>query len=133
MKTNQELIWASEVLEVYQNLGTPVADQRWSSPSAKYLHTWLRESEKNEGVFLKDFVPKATAILEKFGSASIDDEVLKIDTKTIKDLQILLQGALVFSKDGVYKEVESEQPKEETPQETAPGGLEDALSLDDLF
>lgn len=163
MKTKKaELVWARAVLEVFENLGTPVVDQKWTSLSAKHLHTWFRESEKNETAFMKDMAPKASLILEKYGSADIDDEVVKMDTKTIKDLQSLLQTALAASEDGVYKEEVSEPPKpqeeplgpyaelvlksieektvahftakEEAPQETAPGGLsEEEPSLEDLF
>lgn len=129
-KPAEELIWASEVMEVYRNLGTPVEDQRWSSPSSRYLHTWLRESEKNETAFLKDLVPKATGILEKYGVADIDDEVVLMDSKTVKDLQTLLRDALVASKGGVYKEEVSEEPKSEAPQKTAPGGLMDESGVE---
>ena len=96
-KKQTDLIWASEIMEVFQNLGVDVINQQWSTKSAKYIHTWVREHEKNEEKFLVTMVPKATDILAKHGLADAADAVLEIDAKTVRDLKLLLADAVSAS------------------------------------
>lgn len=98
-KKQSELAWAHKVMEVFENLGTEVYDQKWSTSNAKYLATWMREDAKNEDKFLTAMVPKATDILAKHGLVDAADAVLEIDAKTIRDLKILLVASVSDSQD----------------------------------
>ena len=96
-KTNaDELIWAKEVLEVYQNLGSMPNSRDWSSVSARHLFDWASCPE-NEGKFLTTMVPKATDLKSKLSPEDVTEAVLNIDTKTIQELQRHLQLAIEAS------------------------------------
>lgn len=93
-----ELIWANEVMEVYQNLGTLPESRDWSSPSASHLFDWARLDE-NETKFLTTMVPKATDLLAKLSPEDVTEAVLEIDTKTIKELKRHLAVAVEASQE----------------------------------
>jgi hypothetical protein len=130
-KKQTELIWANEVMEVYQNRGTEVYDCVWSTPSAKSLMTWTREEAKNEEKFLTAMVPKATDILSKSTVEDVTDAVLAIDTKTIMDLKLLLNDALKDCSTTEQKKVQAlpvEVAKLEPEPKSKSPTLEDLLS-----
>lgn len=129
-KSNADLIWANEMLEVWQNRGIDSIDCQWSTPSAEAMARWIRADDKNETKFIADLVPKATGILAKHGMGDVADAVMEIDVKTIRDLQGLLTDALKKSKDGPH----SEQAPEPEPVYVDPGGVGDACgSLEDAL
>ena len=94
VKVERDLVWANEVMEVFQNFGKQSIDCNWSTQSAKYLYTWTREDAKNEEKFLTTMVPKASDTIAKHGAVDIDEKAVQIDRKTIADLQECLRGAL---------------------------------------
>lgn len=119
-----ELVWANEVMEVYRNLGTMPDGREWSSTSVSHLFDWAMR-EDNETKFLTTMVPKATDILAKHGITDVTDAVVAIDTKTIKDLSLILHSALA----------ESQKQQEPGPRQVIPEpeptpeiSLEDILS-----
>jgi len=142
-KKSAELQFANEVLEVYQNLGTPVMDQQWSTPSAKYLHTWLRESQKNEEKFFTTMLKSATDLVAKHGLVDVADAVLEIDAKTILELKKCLHKALLEAEGDAKprplpKETELDHMKHllEEPRvnmEELDTELEPEPTLEDLF
>ncbi len=116
---NADLVWANEMLEVWQNRGIDSIDCHWSSPSAEEMARWVRSDDKNETKFIADLVPKATAILARHGVGDVADAVTEIDVKTIRDLQGLLTDALKKSKDGPYSE-QAPEPAEPVAAEEPP-------------
>lgn len=91
-----DLLWAEEVMEVYQNLGSLPGSRNWSSPSAKHLFDWAREVE-NETKFLTTMTPKALDLLNKLRPDDVSEAVLEIDTKTIQELKRHLAVAVESS------------------------------------
>lgn len=92
-KQTDDLVWANEVMEVYRNLGSLPGSRILDTPSAAHLLVWAQRSE-NETKFIADLVPKATAILSKYGVTEIDDATRLIDSKTVKELRKHLNDAL---------------------------------------
>jgi len=120
----EELIWADEVLEVYQNLGKLAGNREWTSTSASHLFDWAMR-EENEKHFLATMVPKAVDLKSKFGITDVTDAVVAIDTKTIADLSIVLHAALQASQQEQEPEPRQVIPESEpTPEMT----LDDILS-----
>ena len=105
VKKQHELIWANEVMEVYQNLGTLPGSRNWSSPSARHLFDWV-SLEENKTKFLTTMVPKATDIISKYGDRDVTEEVVKIDKKTLTELHTCLATALEEAQEGKRPEPE---------------------------
>jgi hypothetical protein len=91
-----ELVWANEVMEVYLNLGSLPNSRDWSSPSAKHLYEWACGVD-NQTKFIADLVPKATALLAKLSPEDVTEAVIKLDMKTIGELQRHLEVAVAAS------------------------------------
>lgn len=86
-KISKDLIWANEILTVYQELGKEPNPEILTTSSMMRLHKWIKEDEKNEMKFIADIAPKAGAIIEKNAPKDVSDAVHEIDMKTISELQ----------------------------------------------
>lgn len=115
-----ELVWADEVMEVYQNLGTLPESRHWTTASARHLFDWVC-LEENKSKFLSMMVPKATDVLSKYGDKDVTEEVIKIDKKTLKDLKEALAVAVLAAAEG-------KEPKAEPESDPEP-----MLTIDDLI
>ncbi len=98
-KISKDLLWANEILDVHAEYGNEINPEVLTTSSARRLHRWINEDEKNEMKFIADMVPKAAAIIEKNGPKDVSDAVHEIDTKTIAELQRRLTVALQAAKD----------------------------------
>jgi len=90
-KQSGDLIWATEVLEVYKALGTDVTEL--STPSATFQLRFVRLPE-NTGKFLTQTSQKASEILTKYGITEAAEAAQKIDLKTVAVLQEHLAAAV---------------------------------------
>jgi hypothetical protein len=88
-----DLVWAEEVLTVYQHLGKATGRRALGSSSAKHLHEWASNPE-NETKFLTQMVPKATEIVQKYRPPDANSAVNTAERKTVADLQTRLQAAI---------------------------------------
>ncbi len=93
-KISQSLLWATEMLLVYQNLGKLADPTILKTASAREVHRWIGEDEKNKLKFITDTVPKAAAIIEKNAPKDVSDAIREIDVKTITELQKCLSSAV---------------------------------------
>ena len=108
-KVARELIYANEVMEVYENLGSLPGSRDWSSTSARHLFQWVTEDDRsNEDKFLTTVVPKAADTIAKHGVVDIDERAVIIDRKTIADLRACLETALLESRGDAPAVVEAE-------------------------
>lgn len=98
-KVSKSLLWATEMLKVYENLGKLADPTVLTTASAMEVHRWIDEDEKNKMKFITDTVPKAAAIIEKNAPKDVSDAIREIDVKTIGELQKCLSSAVQAATD----------------------------------
>lgn len=118
-KIKKDLVWANEVMEVYQNLGSLPDGRSLSTTSARYLFDWAKE-DGNTTKFLSDLVPKATVLIEKHTPKEVDDAVAEIDNKTIVELQKFLREVVEDSKKETGQNPSKSQDVEDMPEPQDP-------------
>lgn len=89
MSNTDELLYARDVLWVYENLGTPVDNLRGRqgvTSSRLILFEWIGTPEGRE-TFLKTLLPKAQDALVKAKANRDPDSIVEKETKSIAQLR----------------------------------------------
>ena len=96
MSKTDDLVYARDIIWVYENLGKPVDDLRGQegvTSSRLVLFQWVGTDEGREA-FLKILLPKSQDALVKARAAKDPDAIIEKEVKSIASLKEFIQGAV---------------------------------------
>ena len=90
---NPELAWARDIIAVYNCAGKALPGN--ASASRKALHAWVTDEEAgNKTELFTKLVPKAIEIINRYSKDDTEDEITRVERKSIAELRALIKETI---------------------------------------